>query len=144
MSSRRDPERIEELKDHARKKLDLMLSLRPHLPLPAADDPRLLRRHHHRGHRLRLRRLPRRQAATVADAGVDLSRDVDEETITLVRKLLSGIARAQRASSAPPPSPSASPAAKTTASSAGAPRALRLRPAEDSTTSSRSSRCSTA
>ena len=41
-----DPQTIEELKDHARKKLDLMLSLRPHVPLPAADDPRLLRRHH--------------------------------------------------------------------------------------------------
>jgi ATP-dependent DNA helicase RecQ len=87
-----DPERIEELKDHARKKLDLMLS-------------------YARTFRCRRQMILdyfgdtttevtdcvcdacRAGKGDIADAGVDLSRDLDDETITLVRKLLSGIAR---------------------------------------------------
>jgi ATP-dependent DNA helicase RecQ len=87
-----DPERIEELKDHARKKLDLMLS-------------------YARTFRCRRQMILdyfgdttsevtdcvcdacRAAKGETADAGVDLSRELDDETITLVRKLLSGIAR---------------------------------------------------
>jgi ATP-dependent DNA helicase RecQ len=87
-----DPERIKELKDHARKKLDLMLS-------------------YARTFRCRRQMILdyfgdattevtdcvcdacRAGKGDLNDTGTDLSRDLDEETITLVRKLLSGIAR---------------------------------------------------
>jgi ATP-dependent DNA helicase RecQ len=87
-----DPQTIVELKDHARQKLDLMLS-------------------YARTFRCRRQRILdyfgdsttevndcvcdacRAGKGESNDAGIDLSRDLDDETITLVRKLLSGIAR---------------------------------------------------
>jgi ATP-dependent DNA helicase RecQ len=87
-----DPQTIVELKDHARKKLDLMLSYartfrcRRQMILDYFGDTTTEVSEC-------VCDACRAGKGDAADAGVDLSREVDEETITLVRKLLSGIAR---------------------------------------------------
>jgi ATP-dependent DNA helicase RecQ len=87
-----DPQLVVELKDHARKKLDLMLSYartfrcRRQMILDYFGDPAEIA-----DCLCDACRAERGDAAAHDD--LDLSREVDEETITLVRKLLSAVAR---------------------------------------------------
>src|SRR4051812_29970186 len=89
-----DPQTIVELKDHARKKLDLMLSYartfrcRRQMILDYFGDTTT------EVHEC-VCDACRAGKGDLAEgsSGTDLSRELDEETITLVRKLLSGIAR---------------------------------------------------
>ncbi|MDB5324030.1 MAG: recQ 3 [Phycisphaerales bacterium] len=87
-----DPQTIVELKDHARQKLDLMLSYartfrcRRQMILDYFGDTTTEVQDC-------VCDACRAGKGDAQDTGVDLSRELDEETITLVRKLLSGIAR---------------------------------------------------
>ncbi|HEY7118737.1 MAG TPA: ATP-dependent DNA helicase RecQ [Tepidisphaeraceae bacterium] len=87
-----DPQRIVELKDHARKKLDLMLSYartfrcRRQMILDYFGDSAQVS-----DCACDACRAERGGAAPLQET--DLSREVDEETTTLVRKLLSAVAR---------------------------------------------------
>jgi len=92
-SSLPDPQQIEELKDHARKKLDLMLSYartfrcRRQMILDYFGDATT----EVTDCVCDACRAARGESAAGPD--VDLSREVDQETTTLIRKLLSAIAR---------------------------------------------------